>query len=71
MIINKYIYAGKFNSIENQLKIIYYAAKDYAIKIKATEFKGKHIRLISYLWITVESIKYQRLIIRLKIIDLG
>jgi len=45
----KKICAGKFNSNENQLKIIYYAAKDSKIKIKATEFKGKQIRSISRL----------------------
>ena len=35
---NKITDADKSNSIENQLKIIYYAVKDFTINIKATEY---------------------------------
>jgi len=40
MNINKNICAGKSNSIENQLKIIYYVAKDSTIKIKPLNSKA-------------------------------
>jgi len=35
--------------------------KDSTISIKASKFKGKQIRTISYLWVTIKLIKTQRL----------